>query len=89
VIGSGQHELYGRLGEAWPEAHRGEEMRARLARSGLPLSTPPDVSWNFEKCLVGRDGKVRGRFASLVAPDDPVLIEALRAEFAPPGPATI
>lgn len=88
VVGPDQHELYRQLARARPEAVGGEEMRARLARSGLPLSTPPDVSWNFEKFLVGRDGQVRGRFASAVAPDDPALIEALRSELARPAPAT-
>jgi glutathione peroxidase len=88
VVGPDQHELYRQLARARPEAVRGEEMRARLSQSGLPLSTPPDVSWNFEKFLVGRDGQVRGRFASSVAPDDPELIETLRSELARPAPAT-
>lgn len=86
VTGANQHALYQRLTKAWPEADRGEEMRVRLAKSELPLSDPPDVSWNFEKFLVGRDGEVRGRFASLVAPEDPALIEALCAELAKPDP---
>jgi glutathione peroxidase len=32
------------------------------------MSTP--VAWNFEKFLVGRDGKVVGRFLSAVSPDE-------------------
>jgi glutathione peroxidase len=82
VTGAGQHELYRHLAKAQPDAVKGAEMRATLAGSGLPVSDPPDVMWNFEKFLVGRDGEVRGRFASLVAPDDPALIEALHAELA-------
>lgn len=27
------------------------------------------VKWNFEKFLIGRDGKVKGRWASTTAPD--------------------
>ena len=27
------------------------------------------VKWNFEKFLVGRDGKVKGRWASTTTPD--------------------
>lgn len=29
-----------------------------------------DVQWNFEKFLVGRDGKVIGRFSHSMAPED-------------------
>ncbi len=32
-----------------------------------------EVGWNFEKFLVDRSGKVRGRFLSAVAPEDPKL----------------
>lgn len=28
------------------------------------------VKWNFEKFLVGRDGKVKGRWASLKKPEE-------------------
>ncbi|MCL5994571.1 MAG: hypothetical protein M1546_00760 [Chloroflexi bacterium] len=44
-----------------------------------------DVAWNFEKFLVGRDGRVIARFKSRVEPDDPALVEAIeRALDAPP-----
>ena len=39
----------------------------------------PDVKWNFEKFLVGRDGQVKARFASAVEPSDPALREAIEA----------
>ena len=35
------------------------------------------VKWNFEKFLVGRDGKVVRRFRSKVVPEDPQLVEAI------------
>jgi glutathione peroxidase-family protein len=28
------------------------------------------VKWNFEKFLIGRDGKVKGRWASIKKPED-------------------
>ena len=34
-----------------------------------------DISWNFEKFLVGKDGAVLGLFKSKVVPDDPQLVE--------------
>jgi glutathione peroxidase len=36
-----------------------------------------EVKWNFEKFLVGKDGKVIGRFPSSVDPEDPKLAEAI------------
>ena len=41
-----------------------------------------DISWYFEKFLVGRDGKVVARFAPRTKPDDPVLVKALEAALA-------
>ena len=37
------------------------------------------VRWNFEKFLVGRDGRVVRRFRSKVVPDDPALVGAIEA----------
>ena len=41
-----------------------------------------DISWNFEKFLVGRDGKVIKRFSPRVKPDAPEVIQAIEAELA-------
>ena len=41
-----------------------------------------DVTWNFEKFLVGRDGKVVARYAPRTKPTDPLLIAAIEAELA-------
>ena len=38
-----------------------------------------NVSWNFEKFLVGRDGRVVRRFRSKVTPEDPRIVEALES----------
>jgi glutathione peroxidase len=38
-----------------------------------------NVRWNFEKFLVGRDGRVVRRFRSKVVPEDPMLIEAIES----------
>ncbi|KAI4140412.1 MAG: hypothetical protein LQ340_007874 [Diploschistes diacapsis] len=44
------------------------------------------VKWNFEKFLVGRDGTVKGRWASTTKPEalKEVILKEL-AETAPPG----
>ncbi|HEY5013209.1 MAG TPA: glutathione peroxidase [Acidimicrobiia bacterium] len=36
-----------------------------------------DIRWNFEKFLVGRDGKIIARFSPMVDPEAPELIEAI------------
>jgi glutathione peroxidase len=36
-----------------------------------------DVSWNFEKFLVDRQGRVAGRFPSRVRPEDEQLVKAI------------
>ncbi len=40
-----------------------------------------DIQWNFEKFLVGRDGKVIKRFSPRVKPDAPEVLEAIEAEL--------
>jgi glutathione peroxidase len=41
-----------------------------------------DVQWNFEKFLVGRDGKVIGRFRPLTEPEAPEVVAAIEASLA-------
>lgn len=38
---------------------------------------PGDISWNFEKFLIGRDGAVVARFSPRTPPEDPALRAAL------------
>lgn len=40
-----------------------------------------DVSWNFEKFLVGKKGEVIARFRSSISPDSPELIAAIEKEL--------
>jgi glutathione peroxidase len=43
---------------------------------------PGPVKWNFEKFLVGRDGKVIARYRTPVQPDSPKVVEAIEKELA-------
>ena len=36
-----------------------------------------DITWNFEKFLVGPDGRVLARFSPRMTPDDPLIIQAI------------
>lgn len=39
------------------------------------------IGWNFEKFLIGRDGKVVARFKTGVQPDDPQVLDTIKAEL--------
>jgi glutathione peroxidase len=38
-----------------------------------------DVKWNFEKFLIGKDGKILNRFRSKIAPDSEEIISAIES----------
>jgi len=40
-----------------------------------------DITWNFEKFIIGRDGNVVARFAPRVKPDAPEVITVIEAEL--------
>jgi glutathione peroxidase len=42
-----------------------------------------EVAWNFNKFLVGRDGKLLARFGSRTEPDAPELAEAIKKALSP------
>jgi glutathione peroxidase len=41
-----------------------------------------DISWNFEKFVVGRDGTVKARFSPRTTPDDPKVVAAIESALA-------
>ena len=83
VVGADKHPLYRALTAAQPVTRRDQGMRKRLEGFGIETGAPGEVLWNFEKFVIGRDGKVAARFSPDVTPDDPelaaVLDEALGA----------
>jgi glutathione peroxidase len=83
VVGDDKHPLYRELTSAAPRAEGDPEaFRERLRGYGMTPNPEPEVLWNFEKFLVGRNGKVAKRFAPTMAPDDPALVAAIEAELA-------
>lgn len=53
---------------------------AALTGKGSPF--PGDVSWNFCKFLIGKDGKILARYDSSVEPDSAELQAAIKAALA-------
>lgn len=84
VKGDAQHALYQELIAQQPQAvsSEGGTLSAKLAEHGLAPQKPSDVMWNFEKFLVDRHGKVVGRFAPDVTPDNPGLVQAIEQQLA-------
>ena len=83
VTGSGKQPLYAELIQQMPtRLEDGSTLKAHLAEyaadNGFPAPNQlPELLWNFEKFLVGRDGNVIARFVSDITPDDPRLISAI------------
>lgn len=83
VVGDDQHPLYKQLTSAVPRAQGDPDaFRDRLKGFGMTPNQDPDVLWNFEKFLVGKNGNVVARFAPTVTPDDPAVVAAIEAELA-------
>ncbi|RMO02636.1 Glutathione peroxidase [Pseudomonas cannabina] len=50
--------------------------------AGEGAEYPGDITWNFEKFLVGKNGGVSARFSPRTAPDDPAVILAIEKALA-------
>lgn len=82
VTGTDKHPLYAALIRAKPlTSGSGDQFRERLSGHGMTPTQPPEVLWNFEKFLIGRDGQVSERFLPTTTPDDPDLVAAIEAEL--------
>lgn len=86
VTGPAKQPLYAALIEEAP-AKQGDvaEMKARFRDYGITPTEDPEVLWNFEKFLIGRNGRVAARFAPAMTPDDAALVEAIEGELAKAG----
>ena len=75
VVGEGKQPLYAALTAAAPTKRgNAEAMRERFRAGGRVPNEDPEVLWNFEKFLIGKDGEVIARFAPATAPDAPELL---------------
>ncbi|MBK6357080.1 MAG: glutathione peroxidase [Betaproteobacteria bacterium] len=76
-----RHPIYAQLIAALPEAvfPAGSDFSEKLAGYGCSPKQAGDVLWNFEKFLVGRDGRILQRFSPDMTPDDPMLLAAIEA----------
>jgi len=69
--------LFDKIDVNGPKRH---PLYALLAGKDSPF--PGDIGWNFNKFLIGRDGKVLKRFGSPVRPDSTELVQAVESALA-------
>ena len=60
-------------------------------RKGVKLASRPepiggDVTWNFEKYLIDREGRVTARFDPEVTPEDPRITKRIEQLLTAPRP---
>jgi glutathione peroxidase len=87
VTGPAKHPLYAALIAQAPHAIGDGPWREKIASyaaaNGFPGPAPePELLWNFEKFLIGKDGAVLARFAPDMPPDDPHIEEAVESALA-------
>lgn len=82
VKGRDQHPLYKALTAIDLPTTGDGPMKERLRSLGLELNDGGEIVWNFEKFLIGRDGRVVARFAPDVEPPDSRLVSVLERELA-------
>ena len=82
VVGPDKHPLYKELTAAQPHAVPFGPWREGLAKYAAangfpPPNEEPELLWNFEKFLIGRDGTVVARFAPDMPPNDERITSAV------------
>jgi hypothetical protein len=60
----------------------------KLAGYGVTPDSPSGILWNFEKFLIGRDGRVVARFLPDVPHDDPKVLAAIEPSWPSPRRST-
>jgi glutathione peroxidase len=68
--------LFAKLDVKGPDQH---PLYAILTEVADDSGKAGNVRWNFEKFLVGRDGRAVRRFRSKVVPEDPALVGAIES----------
>jgi glutathione peroxidase len=68
--------LFAKLDVKGPDQH---PLYVLLTQAPDDAGKAGNVGWNFEKFLIGRDGKVARRFRTKVTPEDPRVSEAIES----------
>jgi glutathione peroxidase len=84
VKGEGMHPLYAYLTSAHPDKVMKKDgiLVDKLKNLGLLSGGASDILWNFEKFLIGKDGRIVERFSPEFAPDSDEIVGAIEKELA-------
>ncbi|SDC17240.1 glutathione peroxidase [Acinetobacter boissieri] len=82
VLGEDKHPLYQYLTSAQPQRIGGKEFTEKLKSASIPVADEPEVLWNFEKFVIGKNGDVVARFSPDTLATDPEFLECIHAELA-------
>lgn len=77
VTGAEKHPLYRYLTQSQPKA----EFPAGIAEKPRSPSEQAEIHWNFEKFVIGRDGRVAARLAPEMVPEDSRVASIIEAEL--------
>jgi len=77
VTGTEKHPLYRYLTQSMPKA----EFPAGMTEKARPAAEEAEIRWNFEKFLIGRDGRTAARFAPEMTPEDPRVVSMIESEL--------
>jgi len=78
VTGAGKHPLYRYLTQTQPKA----ELPAGMSEKPRPPAERAEIRWNFEKFVIGRDGRIAARFDPDMVPEDARIRSVIEAELA-------
>lgn len=82
VKGEDKHPLYKELTGSGVATTGDGPMKERLRGYGMEVPDDQEILWNFEKFLIGRDGRIVARFAPDVTAEDSRLVSAIDKELA-------
>ncbi len=82
VNGENRHPLYQQLLAAIPTRTAAPDSNfvEKMTGFGVPINDG-DIAWNFEKFLVNGKGEIVAHFSPDLAPDHPLLLEAIEQQL--------
>lgn len=81
-------DMFSKINVLHKDAHDGQPAQEKaplykfLTSAETNPKFPGEVSWNFEKFLIGKNGEIVGRYKSAVTPESDELTKAIEAELA-------
>ncbi|MBF7688765.1 glutathione peroxidase [Acinetobacter rathckeae] len=82
VLGEDKHPLYQYLTTAQPKRIGGEAFTKKLKAASIAVADEPEILWNFEKFVIGKNGNVVARFSPDTVATDATFVKCIESELA-------